>query len=266
MRILAIRTTTNRYGKYKASPPSTMVLSYSITFMGVLASIVSLGAAFSPMASVPKFATELKMATWSDSRAVKEYQDFLASGKQEIEKTPDGPCVIVKSMNGDTELADAIFQMGMGDDVVLVKGQETPASVGGSALYPIYITIPPQELKDFLQNLPPSFQDRGDDFVFCSGGLKHGNIEQVLKDTGYCRDAQTQFLVSGFKTKPIISDISVKLGQSENGEEKYAGECAACGKWSGSVEGRLEKNAIRCRTFFYREWRRHMVSQSIAFL
>lgn len=201
------------------------------------------------------------MATWSDSRAVKEYQDFLASGKQEIEKTPDGPCVIVAPLDGgDMELADAIVQMGMGDDVILRKGQEAPAEIAGATAYPIYITIPPQELKEFLQNLPASFNERRDDFIFCSGGLKYGNIEKVLKDTGYCRDAMTQFLVSGFKTKPIIEDTCTKLGMSANGEDKYAGECAACGKWSGSVEARLENNAIRCKTVFYREWRRLMVS------
>mmetsp|Transcript_2387 Transcript_2387/g.3656 ORF Transcript_2387/g.3656 Transcript_2387/m.3656 type:complete len:366 (+) Transcript_2387:166-1263(+) len=204
--------------------------------------------------------TKLGMATWSDARAVMEYQEFLASGKSEIEKRKDGPCAIVTTEEGETEseMAKAIFDMGMGDDIILISGQEAPPGLGNQAEYPIYITLPPTKLRDFLNDLPSSFKDRRDDFVFISGGLKYGNIEKVLKDTGYCRDAMTQFLATGFKTKPIIQDISTTLGSAENGEEKFAGECAACGKWAGAIEARLERNAIRCKAVFYREWRRMM--------
>lgn len=198
------------------------------------------------------------MATWSDSRAVQEYQNFLASGRSEPEKRPDGPSVIVRSANGESEMADALIKMGMGDDCVLVSGQEIPA--GGPTEFPIYITLPPSELRDFLMNLPTSFKDRREDFVFLSGGLKYGSCERVLKDFGYARDTMTQFLISGFQTKPIIKDTSTNLGFSENGEAKIAGECSACGKWAGAVEQRLERNAIRCKNVFYREWRRLMVS------
>lgn len=226
----------------------------------VLALTCSLSAAFAPQSTSRSFmGSALQMATWSDARAVREYQAFLATGQQDIVKTPDGPCVIVKSAV-DNELADAIVQMGMGDDVVLTPGQEAPPQIGGATAYPIYITVLPGELREFLKNLPASFQERRDDFVFISGGLKYGNIEKILKDTGYCRDEMTQFLATGFKTQPVIQDISTSLGPSESGEEKFAGECFACGKWSGSVEQRLEKNAIRCKTVFYREWRRMMVS------
>jgi len=203
------------------------------------------------------------MATWSDARAVLEYQEFLASGKPEIDKKKDGPCLIV-AWEGDMEMVNALVEMGMGDDVVITPGQEAPSSIGGEAEYPIYITLPPTRLKEFLKNeLPLSFRDRTEDFVFLSGGMKYGNIEKVLKETGYCRDATTQFLVSGFQTRPRIQDISSTLGMAENGEEKFAGECAACGKWSGAVEGRLERYAIRCKTVFYREWRRLMWERNL---
>jgi hypothetical protein len=155
-------------------------------------------------------------------------------------------------------MADALIKMGMGDDCVLVSGQEIPA--GGPTEFPIYITLPPSELRDFLKNLPTSFKDRPEDFVFLSGGLKYGSCESVLKDFGYARDTMTQFLISGFQTKPIIKDTSTSLGFSKNGEAKIAGECAACGKWAGAIEKRLERNAIRCKNVFYREWRRLMVS------
>lgn len=204
--------------------------------------------------------TQLGMATWSDARAVMEYQEFLASGKSEIEKRKDGPCVIVTTEEGETEteMAKSIFDMGMGDDIILFAGQEAPPQLGDQDEYPIYITLPPTKLRNFLKDLPASLKDRRDDFVFISGGIRYGNIEKVLKDTGYCRDAMTQFLATGFKTKPIIQDISTTLGNAENGEEKRAGECAACGKWAGAIEARLERNAIRCKTVFYREWRRMM--------
>jgi hypothetical protein len=244
-----------------------MTISNVIAFLVAMAATLSPVASFSPVVTTQQklfvasasASTQLNMATWSDSRAVKEYQEFLASGRQDIEKTPDMPSVIIKS-EGESELADAIVQMGLGGDVVLLPGAEAPPDVAGNPSYPIYITVPPQQLREFLKNLPPTFQERTDDFIFVSGGPKYGNIEQILKDTGYCRDTMTQFLASGFKTKPIIEDTSSKMGMAANGDEKIAGECSACGKWSGSVEERLAKTNIRCKTVFYREWRRLMVS------
>ena len=199
----------------------------------------------------------LYMATWSDSRAVREYQDFLASGQQEIVMTPDRPSVIVRPAEGSSELAEGLFAMGYGNDVVITPDQELPLS---EEPYPIYITIPPMQLKQFLTTLPDSFRERRDDFVFFSGGLTFGNIEKVLKDYGYCRDTMTQVLITGMKFSPRIEDISVNLGNDAQGEVKLAGECSACGKWQGSIAQRLERNGVRCKTGFYREWRRSMVS------
>lgn len=206
--------------------------------------------------------TRLNMATWSDSRAVLEYQEFLASGLQEIYKEKDGPCVIVQPFDGPNYMTDAIKQMGMGDDVVISPTEELPNGLGNKESYPIYVTVPPGQLKNFLDNLPASYYDRQADFVFLAGGPVYGNIECILKPKGYLRDTMTQFLVTGFVAKPFaIDDISIKIGMASNGEEKWAGECASCGKWQGAVEERLEKNAIRCKTGFYREWKRDMVSE-----
>lgn len=200
-------------------------------------------------------------ATWSDSRAVKEYQDFLQSGLQEIKRESDCPSIIVKSANFDTELPDAIFKMGMGDDIVVTAGEELPEMAKDVMSYPIYITVPPPQLRDFLKNLPESFVDRRDDLVFCSGGLKYGNIEKILQDFGYARDTMTQFLITGIDFSTFRpEDRSVKLGLDAGGTEKWAGECSACGKWQGAISERLSRNSIRCQTHFYREWRRVMVS------
>jgi len=202
--------------------------------------------------------TQLR-ATWSDSRAVKEYQDFLSTGLQQIKREKDSASVIVKSADFDPELPDGLFKMGMGDDIVLIAGEELPAMVGGTESYPIYITLPPTELREFLKNLPESFVSRRDDFVFCSGGRRYGNIEQVLKDFGLARDTMTQFLITGIQfTAFRPQDRSVQLGFDAGGTEKWAGECSACGKWQGAIADRLERNAIRCNTHFYREWRRLM--------
>jgi len=211
-------------------------------------------------------ASALNMAVWSDTKAVRDYQEFLQSGKQTVELKEDGPCVIIRPLEGSTELADALQEMGMGDDVVLTPDQELPDTVGRdgeAAEYPIYITIPPSQLQAFLANLPASYQSRTDDFVFFSGGLEYGNVEDVLKDKGYCRDSMTQVLISGMKVTKMnrVIDLSVKLGADTMGMDKWAGECAACGKWNGAIAKRLERSTIRCRTDFYRGAQRHLTGK-----
>jgi hypothetical protein len=220
-------------------------------------------AAFAPSqlaAARGQSSSSLSMATWSDSRAVREYQDFLASGQQDIPLTSDCPSVILCPSEGSDELAKALYEMGPGDDIVVMPGQELPASVGGSSSFPIYITIPPTQLKQFLTNLPDTFRVKKDDMVFFSGGMTYGNIEKLLKDYGYCRDTMTQVLITGVKFTPRVEDISVNLGNDAQGEIKRAGECAACGKWQGSIAERLDRQSVYCRLGFYREWRRLMVS------
>lgn len=74
----------------------------------------------------------------------------------------------------------------------------------------------------------------------------------------------TQVLISGIQINSygVVQDMSVALPLAESGEEKWAGECAACGKWAGSITERLQRSNIRCRTDFYREWRRRMWERS----
>ena len=137
----------------------------------------------------------------------------------------------------------------------------------GYTEFPIYVTVPPYLLNDFLSNLNPSFQQRAEDFVFFSGGNEYGNIEELLQAKGYCRDSMTQVLVSGMRVKPSTGrpvDLHVNLGVDEYGEPKLAGECSACGKWNGAVAERFGDEIRRfCRTDFYREWRRKMWERSL---
>jgi hypothetical protein len=115
---------------------------------------------------------------------VQDYQNFLDSGRQQLDLTRDCPSVILIPSDGITPLAKALFLMGMGDDFVLTPEQELPDILEGSPDYPIYITLPPTQLVDFLTYLPESFKNRLDDFVFFSGGLEYGNIEDILKEKG----------------------------------------------------------------------------------
>mmetsp|Transcript_25792 Transcript_25792/g.39525 ORF Transcript_25792/g.39525 Transcript_25792/m.39525 type:complete len:387 (-) Transcript_25792:101-1261(-) len=205
-------------------------------------------------------------ATWSNGQAIKEYQDFLASGKQEIEKEEDGPSVIVKSgtLNEDhpfSLIPIAISSLRNGDDVIVTPGSPLPLSMGDKESYPIYIAVPPFELDQFITSLPDDWKLRRDDFVFLSGGKICGVIEPILKKHGYARDSMSQLLCGGFTTPGATGrpqDLSCKVGIDASGEDKWAGETSACGKWSGAVAERFENQGIRCKTGFYREWRRDM--------
>lgn len=162
-------------------------------------------------------------ATWSDSKAVMDYQNFLNSGKQEIELADDGPSVIIRSPTGDhLDIVDGLWAMGMGDDMVLTPDQPLPTEMGGRSEYPIYIALRPWEIQNFLINLEDSYRERNEDFVFLSGGLEFGNIEDVLKERGYCRDSMTQFLASGLRVTPAktVQDLSAVIGTDNSGVEK----------------------------------------------
>lgn len=216
----------------------------------------------------------LGMATWSNGQAIQEYKDFLASGKSEIDKEDDGPSVIVQSSDPShiTPLTDAVIALGSGDDVVLTPDQPLPPSIGEKASYPIYITVPPYDLREFLHNLDDAWRARAEDFVFFSGTKACGVVEPVLREFGMCRDAMTQVTV-GFTLPPPGSglggvtrkpeDMSCNIGVDSMGDQKWSGESQACGKWQGAIGSRLEANGIRCKTVFYREWRRAMWERAL---
>jgi hypothetical protein len=218
------------------------------------------------------------MATWSNGQAIKEYQDFLATGKAEIYKEDDGPSVIVRSCNPacTTQLIDAIISLGNGDDVVVTPNDILPPGMGERASYPIYIALPPYELREFIQNLNEEWKARANDFIFFSGTKICGVVEPILRDFGMCRDTMSQVVI-GFTlptTTPGSSglggvvarkpeDLACNIGPDAYGEEKWAGETQACGKWSDAVARRLESNGIRCKSTFYREWRRAMWERAL---
>lgn len=221
------------------------------------------------LATSKKDVTALR-ATWSNGQAIKEYQDFLATGKSELEKEDDGPSVIVSSAD-NSPLVDAIVALGKGEDIVRSPQDPLPDMMGGRDSYPIYIALPPYELKAFLQNLEGDWKNRTEDFVFISGGKACGVVEPILREFGMCRDSMTQLLVGFSLPTPLTGsvnarkpeDLSVRMGEDANGDAKWAGESQACGKWNGAVAYRLRENAIRCKQCFYREWRRAMWEQAL---
>lgn len=192
-------------------------------------------------------------------------------GQSELDVKDDGPSVIVHSSNPNniTPLTDAIVGLGKGNDLLLTPNEPLPPAIGEKTSYPIYITLPPYELREFIQQLDEEWKARAEDFVFFSGGKICGVVEPTLREFGMCRDAMTQVTVGFSLPKPGTGlggttrkpeDMSCNIGADANGENKWAGESVACGKWNGAIAGRLSENAIRCKTVFYREWRRAMVS------
>lgn len=142
--------------------------------------------------------TARHMATWSDSKAVRDYQDFLNSGQQGIPLSQDRPSVIIQSPRRPSPLGQALLKLGNGHDLLLTPDQDLPQCFpgDGDTEYPIYITIPPFELNDFLMNLKDSYKARPEDFVFFSGGLEYGNIEDVLKDRGTTKNRNMNVFLS----------------------------------------------------------------------
>lgn len=119
---------------------------------------------------------------------VQDYQNFLSSGKQELELTVDTPSVfLVGDLTADDakyiHIVKALMALG-NEDMVVPPGQPLPETMGGAEQYPIYVTMPPKQLGYFLDHLPDTFKERVDDFIFFSGGLEYGNIEDVLKERG----------------------------------------------------------------------------------
>jgi hypothetical protein len=101
-------------------------------------------------------------ATWSNGQAIKEYQDFLASGKQEIDMASDGPSLIVKSAssNASNLMVEALTSIGNEFDAVITPRATMPTMLGDRESFPIYVTIPPMELDEFLKNLPDDWKPR----------------------------------------------------------------------------------------------------------
>lgn len=96
---------------------------------------------------------------------------------------------------GGGRLGTALAKMGMGEDVVLGRGETIPetlpassgkgAGAGDLMEFPIYVCVPEDEVAGVIDSCPP---EKRDDLVF----LQSGCIEPLLKSRGLCRPETTQ--------------------------------------------------------------------------
>ena len=125
---------------------------------------------------------------------------IVLPGLSELQKEADGPSIIVQSSNPSnvSPLTDAVNGLGKGDDVIITPNQRRES-------YPIYVTLRPYELKEFIQNLSDEWKARAEDFVFFSGTKECGVVEPILREFGMCRD--DNFLASLHETNQKVSCI-----------------------------------------------------------
>ncbi|KAG5187675.1 hypothetical protein JKP88DRAFT_260250 [Tribonema minus] len=197
------------------------------------------------------------MQVWSDSRAVEDYKNLLA-GKAPADTT-DCASVIIGAGKVGTALAD----MGLGDDVVLRRGDAIPAEItdgegNARSSFPIYVAVRERDLEAVLKACP---DDKRADLVFLQGGC----VEPLLKRYGACSKDQTQAVLwwtfEAGSARPIDGEVS--LGLDSFGEPKVAGQTSVCGKWAGALKGRLARGGLPCETMFYNDWRRVMFERLI---
>ncbi|CAN0215170.1 unnamed protein product [Ascophyllum nodosum] len=199
--------------------------------------------------------TSVRMQVWSNPQAVQDYKDLL--GGQAPEEKVDGPSVIV----GKGRLGTALASMGMGEDMMLGRGEGIPEDIPGSSVgegddggmvreFPIYVCVPENEVASVIDSCPP---EKREDLVF----LQSGCLEPLLKSRGLCRNDQTQatlfFSVDKVGARP--KEYLTNIGTDSRGEAKLAGETMACGKWKGALAMRLERSAynLRCAKVRYGE-------------
>ncbi|CAN0259526.1 unnamed protein product [Ectocarpus sp. 12 AP-2014] len=206
------------------------------------------------------------MQVWSNPQAVQDYKDLLDGNAPE--DTIDQPSVII----GRGKLGTALASMGMGEDVVLGRGEAIPDSLpcssgrgegGETAMlqnFPIYVCVPEEEVAALIDSCP---DDKKEDLVFMSSGC----LEPLLKSRGMCRGEQTQatlyFSVDKLGGRAV--DAVTVIGTDGRGEPKLAGETAVCGKWKGAFAMRLQQSpfGLHCSTEYYLEWRRVMFEKLI---
>ena len=140
---------------------------------------------------------------------------IVLPGLSELQKEADGPSIIVQSSNPSnvSPLTDAVNGLGKGDDVIITPNQSLPQALGRRESYPIYVTLRPYELKEFIQNWSDEWKVHAEDFVFFSGTKECGVVEPILREFGMCRD--DNFLASLHETNllnPKLVIASTQVG------------------------------------------------------
>eukprot|EP00520_Triparma_pacifica_P015819 CAMPEP_0118653026 /NCGR_PEP_ID=MMETSP0785-20121206/11622_1 /TAXON_ID=91992 /ORGANISM="Bolidomonas pacifica, Strain CCMP 1866" /LENGTH=370 /DNA_ID=CAMNT_0006545563 /DNA_START=186 /DNA_END=1295 /DNA_ORIENTATION=- len=199
------------------------------------------------------------MNVWSNSQAVKDYEDFLANKPSAMDWSSDCTSVfIVPSSGFDLSspyecLLSTLADVDNGDIVLEWDDSSTFSIPDSSSSCPIYVCLPSSSLcsfveSDYVQNLrtitPPS--PLLEDFVFLNFD---GSIsESILRKNNLGSSEQTNLLLncgfekSGGRYDYKLVQNEVNLGVDAMGIKKVAGRSIACGKWAGSVKGRIEES------------------------
>ena len=118
-----------------------------------------------------------------------------------------------------------------------------------SASFPIYVCVPEWEVEGVILSTP---KERRADLVF----MQTACLENLLKRYGLCGKKQTQccpyFGVSAIG-RPMEGRVQYDVSKSD-GEPKYGGETAVCGKWRGAVAERLKRQGLSCLVLDYPFW------------
>jgi len=210
---------------------------------------------------------------WSDNRATREYQSFLEGTLPPF--TLDIPSLFINSPASTPTL----LHLQNPDDITVSITDEFPSTISGNDRFPIYVTLPPSELNNFLTTISLT-PEQLEDLVFFSDSVI---IESILRVHGLIGTDQTQAVLGVTLSDTVrkrFSTTAVKLDDVDSmNEEKWAGGGSVCGKWAGSIIRRtyskldvtaefledeeLGDNKKPIRHNFYREWRRVMFERAI---
>ncbi|GMI25601.1 hypothetical protein TrCOL_g9438 [Triparma columacea] len=205
------------------------------------------------------------MNVWSNSQAVRDYEDFLANKPSAVDWTGDCPsCFIIPSSGFDNPSPCELLLSELADvskgDVVLEWSEGSPIAIPeefSSSPAPIYVCLPSSSLSSFvnceyIQGLRKQYPASPllEDFVFVH---YDGSIaETILRKNNLGGSEQTNLLLNcGFEKSSGRYDYKlieneVQLGVDAMGIKKVAGRSIACGKWAGSVKERIEDSVKRC--------------------
>jgi hypothetical protein len=222
---------------------------------------------------------------WSNSQAVKDYEDFLDNKPSAVTITPDQPSLFLipdppHLPSAACPFAALLASLPASDDVVASPSSLSPDFLSSCALgpsFPIYVCVPPSALPTFLSS--PGFlalrscnSPQLEDLVFFS----HSGLltESALRSASVGSSTQTLVLLNAgvvlapFTAKPVLRSNEVGIGRDTQGQAKTAGSSWASGKFAGSVSERVANkfpDAVdsACRVAFYRDVRRWLFEDAV---
>lgn len=178
----------------------------------------------------------------SDSRATREYMDFLLGNiKQDV--TEDGPSVIV----GDGRIGSMLREFGERrkfEDVVVRRGGLIPSDHPG----PVYLCVPTSDLEAVIATCP---DNKKDDLVFLSDGM----LEPIFQRNGLYGPTQAALFMACVR----------KGGKPVDGTNPDApdGLTTVSGKWAGALSMRMGTGDLSCNVKMDRDGRRSALERLV---